>query len=202
VGVYSVFQIQVSPATVISFLTILGFSLYDTIVVFDRVQENSVRLGRTGQYTYTAIMRRSLNQVLMRSVNTTFITLLPVVSMLVVGQMVYGQATLGDFSLALLIGLASGAYSSLFIASPLTAYLKEREPRFIEIRKRLVAKGVDVNDTAWHGVTTGSVAARRQAPAAAGATAGTATATAARPESQVDPATFGGHPPRPRKKKR
>ena len=203
VGVYSVFQIQVSPATVISFLTILGFSLYDTIVVFDRVQENSVRLGRTGQYTYTAIMRRSLNQVLMRSVNTTFITLLPVVSMLVVGQMVYGQATLGDFSLALLIGLASGAYSSLFIASPLTAYLKEREPRYVEIRKRLVAKGVDVTDTAWHGITSSSVVARRQTPSAAGAaTSGTATATAARPDAEAGPATFGGHPPRPRKKKK
>ena len=200
VGVYSVFQFQVTPATVISFLTILGFSLYDTIVVFDRVQENAVRLGRTGQYTYTAIMRRSLNQVFMRSVNTTFITLLPVVSMLVVGQMIFGQATLGDFSLALLIGLASGAYSSLFVAAPLTAYLKEREPRFAEIRKRLVAKGVDVSDTAWHGITTGSVAARRQAPAAA---SGGATATATRPDAaEVSLATFGGHPPRPRKKKK
>jgi preprotein translocase subunit SecF len=199
VGVYSVFQIQVSPATVISFLTILGFSLYDTIVVFDRVQENAIRLGRTGQYTYIAIMRRSLNQVFMRSVNTTFITLLPVVSMLVVGQMVFGQATLGDFSLALLIGLASGAYSSLFVASPLTAYLKEREPRFTEIRTRLVAKGVDVNDTAWHGISTGSMAARRQAPSTAGAGG---TATAARTEAPVSQATFGGHPPRPRKKKR
>ena len=203
VGVYSIFQLEVTPATVISFLTILGFSLYDTIVVFDRVQENSVRLGRTGQYTYTAIMRRSLNQVFMRSVNTTFITLLPVVSMLVVGQMVFGQATLGDFSLALLIGLASGAYSSLFIAAPLTAYLGEREQRFAEIRKRLVAKGVDVTDTAWHGVTTGSVAARRQVPAAVGAAApGTATATATRTDQAVSDATFGGHPPRPRKKKK
>jgi preprotein translocase subunit SecF len=123
------------------------------------------------------------------------------VSMLVVGQMVFGQATLGDFSLALLIGLASGAYSSLFVASPLTAYLKEREPRWTEIRTRLVAKGVDVQDTAWHGVSAGSVATRRQA-AAGGAASATATATAERPAAAVTPATFGGHPPRPRKKKK
>jgi preprotein translocase subunit SecF len=102
-----------------------------------------------------------------------------------------------------LIGLASGAYSSLFVAAPLTAYLKEREPRFVEIRKRLVAKGVDVSDTAWHGITTSSVAARRQTPATAGAAAtGTATATAERTDAAASPATFGGHPPRPRKKKK
>ena len=195
VGVYSIAQFEVTPATVISFLTILGFSLYDTIVVFDRVQENSARLGRTGQYTYTAIMRRSLNQVFMRSVNTTLITLMPVVSMLVVGQYVFGQATLGDFSLALLIGLASGAYSSLFIAAPLTAWLKEREPRFTEIRKRLEAKGVDVSDTAWHGVQSSAAPARRTATAGAAAT-GATTASA------TDPGAFGGHPPRPRKQRR
>lgn len=194
VGVYSVAQFEVTPATVISFLTILGFSLYDTIVVFDRVQENSARLGRTGQYTYTAIMRRSLNQVFMRSVNTTLITLMPVVSMLIVGQYIFGQATLGDFSLALLIGLASGAYSSLFIAAPLTAWLKEREPRFTEIRKRLEARGADVSDTAWHGMQNAAAPSRRPATVAAGTGATAAPVT--------DAATFGGHPPRPRKKRR
>ena len=163
VGVYSVFQIEVTPATVISFLTILGFSLYDTIVVYDRVQENATRLSRSGQYTYTAIMRRSLNQVLMRSVNTTMVTVIPVLSILIVGQIVFGQETLGDFSLALLIGLISGTYSSLFVAPPLTAWLKEREPRWRQIRERLTAKGVDVSDTSWHGVTP-------TAPAGAGRT--------------------------------
>lgn len=156
VGVYSVFQIEVTPATVISFLTILGFSLYDTIVVYDRVQENATRFSRGGQYTYTAIMRRSLNQVFMRSVNTTMVTIIPVLSILIVGQFVFGQETLGDFSLALLIGLVSGTYSSLFVAPPLTAWLKERETRWEQIRERLVAKGVDVSDTAWHGVRTTS----------------------------------------------
>jgi len=196
VGVYSVFQFAVTPATVISFLTILGFSLYDTIVVFDRVQENAVRLGRTGQYTYFAIMRRSLNQVFMRSVNTTLITLLPVVSMLVVGQFIFGQATLGEFSLALLIGLASGAYSSLFVAAPLTAYLKEREPRFVEIRKRLESRGVDTTDTAWHGLqSTGAGTAKR--PVAAGVAGASAQGSGAAPVTET---SFDGHPPRPRKK--
>ncbi len=160
VGVYSVFQIEVTPATVISFLTILGFSLYDTIVVYDRVQENATRLGRTGQYTYTAIMRRSLNQVIMRSVNTTMVTVIPVLSILIVGQIVFGQETLGDFSLALLIGLVSGTYSSLFVAPPLTAWLKEREPRWRQVRERLVAKSVDVSDTAWHGIVVGAGTSR------------------------------------------
>ena len=159
VGVYSVFQIEVTPATVISFLTILGFSLYDTIVVYDRVQENATRMSRTGQYTYTAIMRRSLNQVFMRSLNTTMVTIIPVLSILIVGQVVFGQETLGDFSLALLIGLISGTYSSLFVAPPLTAWLKEREPRWRQIRERLVAKGVDVSDTSWHGIAATAPAA-------------------------------------------
>lgn len=154
IGVYSVFQIEVTPATVISFLTILGFSLYDTIVVYDRVQENATRFSRTGQYTYASIMRRSLNQVFMRSVNTTMVTIIPVISILVVGQVMFGQETLGDFALALLIGLVSGTYSSLFVAPPLTVALKEREPRWRQIRERLAAKGVDVTDTTWHGVAS------------------------------------------------
>jgi len=164
VGVYSVFYIEVTPATVISFLTILGFSLYDTIVVYDRVQENATRFSRSGQYTYTAIMRRSLNQVFMRSVNTTMVTIIPVLSILIVGQFMFGQETLGDFSLALLIGLISGTYSSLFVAPPLTVWLKEREARWGQIRERLVVKGVDVSDTAWHGVGS-SPAGGRAVPA-------------------------------------
>jgi preprotein translocase subunit SecF len=197
VGFYSVFQFEVSPATVIAFLTILGFSLYDTIVVYDRLQENAVRLTRTGQYTYTAITRRSLNQVMMRSVNTTIVTLIPVLSMLVVGQYVFGEQTLGDFSLALLIGLASGAYSSLCVAAPLTAVLKEREPRYREIRERLLAKGQDPDDTSWHGVhVAGAPSAGTDRPAPA-RVAGSATTTA--PPLTT---TIGGHPPRPRKKRR
>lgn len=206
VGFYSVFQIEVSPATVIAFLTILGFSLYDTIVVYDRMQENAARLTRTGEYTYTGITRRSLNQVLMRSVNTTIVTLLPVLSLLVIGEYVLGEPTLGDFSLALLVGLASGAYSSLCVAAPLTAWLKEREVRYIDIRERMKAKGLDPDDSSWHGVRgIGGVTTPRPATTTATSSATVPTtrsgASQARRPGQA-PAlgvNVGGHPPRPRK---
>ncbi|MFV0317769.1 MAG: protein translocase subunit SecF [Microthrixaceae bacterium] len=212
-GVYAVFQLTITPATVISFLTILGFSLYDTIVVYDRVQENADRIGRTGRYTYTAIMRRSLNQVLMRSINTTLTTILPIISMLVIGRYMFGQLTLGDFSLALLIGLLAGTYSSLFVASPLTAALKEREGRWKEVRNRLTARGVDVKDTSWHGIATDAKPSPKPsvktAGAATGSTAGSGAAIASTSTSAerpvgtgAQPLTHRGHPPRPRKKKR
>jgi len=199
VGFYSVFRIEVSPATVIAFLTILGFSLYDTIVVYDRLQENAVRLTRTGQYTYTGIVRRSLNQVLMRSTNTTIVTLIPVASMLIVGTYVFGEQTLGDFSLALLIGLASGAYSSLCVAAPLTAVLKEREPHYREIRQRMVAKGLDPDDTSWHGVSVAGAPLAGSNRPAVQRSSGTGGGAVAAPPLTT---TIGGHPPRPRKKRR
>src|SRR5690606_31465160 len=224
VGVYSVFQIEVTPATVISFLTILGFSLYDTIVVYDRVQENATRFGRSGQYTYTSIMRRSLNQVFMPSLNTTMGTLTPVFSILVGGKIVFGPETLGDFSLALLIGLVSGTYSSLFVAPPVTAWLKEREPRWRQIRERLVAKGVDVSDTTWHVASAGAAAAaasgvpaRPRRGATGTASRPTRSSTTAVEDRSADPAEatvgdadaapaprnpYGSVPPRPRKTKK
>ncbi|MCB1272717.1 MAG: protein translocase subunit SecF [Microthrixaceae bacterium] len=196
-GVYSVFQLTITPATVISFLTILGFSLYDTIVVYDRVQENADRLLRSGRYTYTAVMRRSLNQVVMRSINTTITTILPIISMLVVGKFLFGQQTLADFSLALLIGLVLGTYSSLFVASPLTVALKEREARWRDVRARLANRGLDPTDTAWYGVGA-------DAPTRTGArgSSGTGRSSATGAAAVASPATHMGHPPRPRKKKR
>ena len=147
IGVYSIFAFEVTPATVISFLTILGYSLYDTIVVYERVQDNTEKYDRTDKYTYSAIMRRSLNQVLMRSVNTTLVAILPVVSMLLIGAIAFGQSTLRDFSLALFVGLISGAYSSIFIAAPVVVMLKERDPRYKRIRTRAADKGqLDVSD--------------------------------------------------------
>ncbi len=216
VGVYSAFQITVAPATVISFLTILGFSLYDTIVVYDRVQENANRLGRTGRYTYTAIMRRSLNQVLMRSINTSITTLLPIISMLVVGSILLDQTTLGDFSLALLIGLLLGTYSSLFVAAPLTVWLKEREPRWREIRSRMQARGQDPSDTRWYGIggdapsASASPAVARAAVPAGGASAAASERSSGKgdsggagtPDGGAPKLTPMGHPPRPRKKRR
>lgn len=189
VGVYSVLGWEVTPATVIAFLTILGFSLYDTVVVFDRLKDGEHRYGRGGQYTYSMIMRRSLNQSLMRCVNTSVTTLLPIFTMLIVGGYLLDQPLLIDFSRALIIGLVLGVYSSLFVASPIETMLKEREQRWREIRKRLETKGVDVSDTRWH--DKGAVVT--------GAPVG-ASAAAVRPgDAPPLSVKVGGHPPRPRK---
>jgi len=129
VGVYSVFQLEVTPPTVIAFLTILGYSIYDTIVVFDKVKENQARPGMASRMTYTDLASRSMNQVLLRSVNTSVVAIIPVISMLVVGAYILGAVTLEEFSIALLVGMISGAYSSIFVAAPIVVWLKEREPK-------------------------------------------------------------------------
>jgi preprotein translocase subunit SecF len=139
VGIYALSGFQVSPDTVIAFLTVLGYSLYDTIVVFDKVKENTRGLASTNRVTYTDMVNLSMNQVLARSINTSFVAVMPVFCILVVGSWILGASALNDFGLALFIGLLSGAYSSIFIASPILALLKEREPRYVEIRKRLAA---------------------------------------------------------------
>ncbi|HVL07518.1 MAG TPA: protein translocase subunit SecF [Acidimicrobiales bacterium] len=141
VGVYSISRFEVTPATVVAFLTILGFSLYDTIVVFDKVEENTKGVAASGRFTYSDTVNLSMNQVLMRSLNTSIVAVLPIVSILVIGAGVLGATTLNDFGLALLIGLLTGAYSSIYIAAPILAMLKEREPRYTAIRQRLSAKG-------------------------------------------------------------
>ncbi|MCB1039919.1 MAG: protein translocase subunit SecF [Acidimicrobiales bacterium] len=143
VGLYAVFQFPVTPATVIAVLTILGFSIYDGIVVFDRVDENSKLLGRRSKMTYSEMANLSMNQVLMRSLNTSITALLPILSVLVLGSVVLGATALEDFGLALFLGLLSGAYSSIFIATPLLALLKEREPRYRELRERLAGRPTD-----------------------------------------------------------
>ncbi|MEY2472103.1 MAG: preprotein translocase subunit SecF [Actinomycetota bacterium] len=137
VGVYSLFKLEVTPPTVIAILTILGYSIYDGIVVFDKVEENTKPLAISGRMTYTEMVNVSLNQVLMRSLNTTLTALLPILSLLVIGSFILGATTLQEFAIALLVGLGAGAYSSIFIASPLLAVLKEREPRFAAVRDRL-----------------------------------------------------------------
>jgi len=142
VGVYAVFGFEVTPATVIAFLTIMGYSLYDTIVVYDKVREVTARVGATGRYTYTEMMNLALNRVIMRSLNTTITSVLPVLSMLLVGSLLLGAVTLREFGIALLVGLIVGAYSSLFVASWVVAWLKEKEPRHTEVREKLEAKGV------------------------------------------------------------
>ncbi len=141
VGFYSLFQREVTPATVIAFLTILGYSLYDTLVVFDKIRENESRLSASRRHTYTQLVVSSTNQVMMRSVNTTITSVLPVLALLLVGSFVLGAVTLQEFAVALLVGLLAGTYSSLFVAAPITAYLKEREPHWQEVRYRLSQHG-------------------------------------------------------------
>lgn len=137
VGVYSIFQFEVTPGTVIAFLTILGYSLYDTIVVYDKIKENQALVTPNGRMTYTDMCNLSVNQTFMRSINTTLSAVLPVLSILVIGAWVLGAVTLEEFGLALLVGLLSGAYSSVFIAAPVTAWVREREPRYRAIHERL-----------------------------------------------------------------
>ncbi|HVF75037.1 MAG TPA: protein translocase subunit SecF [Acidimicrobiales bacterium] len=181
VGAYSLSGFEVTPATVIAGLTILGYSIYDGIVVFDKVDENTRGLAASGRMTYGDMVNLSLNQVLMRSLNTSITALLPILSLLVVGGFVLGATTLQDFALALLIGLTASAYSSIFIASPLLALLKEREPRYASIKERVLARG-----------GTGAPLTPAAAAAALGGDGGD---TPLRPTTAA-PRT----PPRPRKK--
>jgi preprotein translocase subunit SecF len=195
VGVYSIFGFEVTPATVIAFLTILGFSLYDTIVVFDRVDDNTKKLSN-GKVTYSDIVNLSMNQTLMRSLNTSIAAVLPVLSLLVVGSIMFGAVALQDFSIALLVGLVTGAYSSIFIASPLLAMLKERERRWQAIRERLGGATAPVADV--RAVAAGLVTTARPARSPAAAT-GTSDPGALVP---TGPIPGYSHPPRPRKKGR
>ncbi|MEJ7764326.1 MAG: protein translocase subunit SecF [Acidimicrobiales bacterium] len=141
VGVYAMTGLEVTPASVIAVLTILGYSLYDTVVVFDRVDENAKALASTGRATYSDVVNLSMNQTLMRSLNTSLVAILPILSVLVIGTFILGATTLRDFGMALFIGLVTGAYSSVFIASPVLAMLKEREPRYRQLRARLEQRG-------------------------------------------------------------
>jgi len=141
VGIYSIFAFLVTPDTVVAVLTVLGYSLYDTVVVFDRIRDNSQGLGASGRITYSEMVNLSMNQTLARSINTSLVAIIPVLSVLLIGSLFLGATTLQSFGLALVIGLTSGAYSSIFIASPLLALMKEREPRYITIRQRLEARG-------------------------------------------------------------
>ena len=131
-GVYALTGREVSPPTVIAILTILGFSLYDTVVIFDKVKENTESSALLGKDTYEGVANYSMNQVLMRSINTSLVVILPILSLLL-----FGGATLKDFAFAMLIGVVTGAYSSIFIATPILVILKEREPRYQQLRARL-----------------------------------------------------------------
>ncbi|GAA2553431.1 MULTISPECIES: protein translocase subunit SecF [Streptomyces] len=140
VGIYALVGFEVTPGTVIGLLTILGYSLYDTVVVFDSLKEQTRDITKQTRWTYSEIANRSINSTLVRSINTTVVALLPVAGLLFIGGGVLGAGMLNDISLSLFVGLAAGAYSSIFIATPLVADLKEREPAMKSLKKRVLAK--------------------------------------------------------------
>ena len=206
VGIYSMLQFIVTPPTVIAFLTILGYSLYDTVVVFDRVKENEARFAAQ-KPPYADVLNVSMNQVLMRSLNTSISSVVPVLSMLVIGAGVFGQATLAEFALALLIGMVIGAYSSIFLAVPFLGMFKSNSDAW-QGRNVQPAVGEALREM----VVTGDVGSRRTRAAAAGPARiddGNGDGDVARerapepPRPDAKQATAAlSHPPRPRKKKR
>ena len=192
VGLYSIIGFEVTPATVVAFLTILGFSLYDTIVVFDRINDNIEKFGvaRTSMANITNV---SMNQVLMRSLNTSLAAVLPVLSLLVLGSGVFGAISLREFAIALLVGLLIGSYSSIFIATPLLCIFKERETRYKNLTG-VHATGAELAHMVTSGGATGAKSVRRQTD--------DAEAVATVPQTSPTSTALLNHPPRPRKKRR
>ncbi len=135
VGVYALAGFEITPASMIGFLTILGYSLYDTVVVFDKVRENTADAFGSRRMSYAAAANLAVNQTLVRSINTTVVALLPIFAILVVGVTKIGPGTLVDLSLALFVGIAVGAYSSIFVATPLLVWLRRKEPAVLDLGK-------------------------------------------------------------------
>ena len=169
IGVYALAGFEVSPATVIGLLTILGYSLYDTVVVFDKVRENTAGLLSSTRSTYSQAANLALNQTLVRSINTSVIALLPVTAILFIGLAVLGVNELTDLALVLFVGMLSGTYSSIFIATPVLADLKERQPQYKALAKRVALKasgGRAAKRAAAKAGTAPAAAVPRPAPAA------------------------------------
>ena len=187
-GVYALVGFEVSPASVIGFLTILGYSLYDTVVVFDKVRENTQNLTATAKSTYSEAANLAVNQTLVRSINTSVVALLPIASILVIGTILVGAGTLEDLALALFVGIATGTYSSIFIATPLLADLRERQPEMKALRSRVLKRrAAQARPRPAAGRQGAGRRGRRRrppttVPAADGAR--TATATATRPGAE------------------
>jgi preprotein translocase subunit SecF len=169
VGVYALTGFQVSPTSVIGLLTILGYSLYDTVVVFDKVRENTAGLLTSQRSTYSDAANLALNQTLVRSINTSLTALLPVASILFVGAGLLGAGTLKDLSLVLFVGMLSGTYSSIFIATPVLADLKEREPQYKELAVKVRRR--EAGGRAAQRAQAAEEAARRPGTAAGAAAA-------------------------------
>ncbi|WP_369137795.1 protein translocase subunit SecF [Modestobacter versicolor] len=185
-GVYALIGFEVTPSTVIGLLTILGFSLYDTVVVFDKVEENTKDLSKSARSTYGEAANLAVNQTLMRSINTSVIALLPVAGLLFVGAGLLGAGTLKDLALVLFVGLAVGTYSSIFLATPVLAELKEREPEQQALRKRVLARRAAEARTSASGAPRGPVASARRAGGATSTARRSAVAVAERPDALPD----------------
>jgi preprotein translocase subunit SecF len=140
IGIYALVGFTVTPATLIGVLTILGYSLYDTVVVFDKVRENVRDLASSSTRTYSEAANLAVNQVLVRSINTTVIGVLPVAALLFTGAFILGEGPLKDLALALFVGMISGAYSSIFIATPLLAQIRERSPEMQKLAARVASR--------------------------------------------------------------
>jgi preprotein translocase subunit SecF len=185
IGVYALLQFEVTPATVVAFLTILGYSLYDTVVIFDRVKENVERFAGS-RTSFGNIVNVSTNQVFARSLNTTITSAIPVLSLVVVGSWILGATSLQEFAIALLVGMFVGTYSSIFFATPLLSYMKERESRYASLVDQ-VATGAEMAALLEHG----SPRAARRIADVTGSPGATPAVTRALT-----------HPPRPRKQRR
>ncbi|MEF2979146.1 protein translocase subunit SecF [Subtercola sp. YIM 133946] len=138
-GIYGITGFEITPAAVIGFLTILGYSLYDTVVVFDKIRENTRQMGEKPTRTFSETVNLAVNQTLVRSLNTSVVAMLPVASILFIGAFVLGAGTLRDISLALLIGIFVGTYSTIFIASPMYALLRRGEPKIKKADARVLS---------------------------------------------------------------
>jgi preprotein translocase subunit SecF len=168
VGVYALVRFEVSPATVIGLLTILGYSLYDTVVVFDKVRENTAGLLATRRTRYSEAANLALNQTLVRSINTSLIALLPVVAILLISVFLLGNGELKDLSLVLFVGMLSGTYSSICIATPVLADLKERQPEFRQLAKQIAQRATSAKRQAK--VAVAQTSASTSAVSGAGST--------------------------------
>jgi preprotein translocase subunit SecF len=201
-GIYALVGFEVSPASVIGFLTILGYSLYDTVVVFDKVRENTQNLTATAKSTYSEAANLAVNQTLVRSINTSVVALLPIASILVIGTILVGAGTLEDLALALFIGIATGTYSSIFIATPLLADLRERQPEMRALRSRVLKRRAAqaAGGGASRGAATGDLAVAEGTDSAAEG-ARTATVTVARP-GPATPARTSGTRNQPKRSKK
>jgi preprotein translocase subunit SecF len=181
-GIYSLVGFEVTPATVIGFLAILGFSLYDTVVVFDKVEENVRGVLHTSRRTYAEQANLAVNQTLMRSINTTVISVLPVLSLMVIAVWVLGVGTLKDLGLVQMVGVLTGTFSSIFLATPLLVTLKERRKDIGAHTRKVLAKRIERENR-----TTGST--DEVAPAQGGTTTLTKTASAPARTTSTPPRT-------------